>query len=140
MRSTSSKLTASPAGRRAGWCEWKLGWPGRRFDVGGRRALGHHGVSARLRQRAASATAERAEQRPLRIAAHAGAVQVFLQRVMAGQGVRLAALLAQPAVLGEDVLHPHRQSGADTPMPGSPLLFLIERWHGGNLKVAAQLH
>ena len=67
-------------------------------------APAHHRIGVRLRphraRELASVAPNRAEQRPLRIAAQAGAVEkgdeVFLELVMSRHHVPLAALLAQP--------------------------------------------
>ncbi len=67
------------------------------------------------------ASADRAEQWPLRIGRQASdvdiGVQIGLKIVMAGHGVALATLFVQQhpqaAVLHENVLDLHRQSGAD---------------------------
>jgi hypothetical protein len=69
----------------------------------------------------AGAAADRAEQRPLWIAAQAGAVEiaveVFLEVLMARYPVPFAALLArrhpQPAVLRVNILDRHAERRAD---------------------------
>jgi hypothetical protein len=73
-------------------------------DAGRRRAAADHRIGVRLRQHGAgelaSAAPDRAEQRPLGIAAQARAVEiareVLLEVMMARHRVPLAALLAQP--------------------------------------------
>lgn len=96
----------------------------RRADARGARAPPHHRIRVGLRQwrraELPGTTCDGAEQRPFRIAADPGAVQirvlVRLERAMTGHLVTLAVLFPrtdpQPPVLHVHIVHAHRERGA----------------------------